>query len=106
VTRRRLVRERRAQEDLAGYVDYFVEREFYSVAEDFIAAYERFCELVVEQPEMAHRFETESERLREFELRIWPLGHHFPHLVFYYLTADEIRIYAVLHGHMDREEAL
>jgi hypothetical protein len=37
VTRRRLVRERRAQEDLAGYVDYFVERELYSVAEDFIA---------------------------------------------------------------------
>lgn len=104
--KRQLVKERRALEDLADQVDYYVERELFTVADEFISAFENFCELVIHQPEMAHLFEAENARLRALELRIWPLGHRYPHLVFYYLTDTEIRIYAVLHGHMDLGEAL
>ena len=76
------------------------------VAERFLDAYDHFCELVEEQPEVAGIFQTENASLRALGLRIWPLGHGFPHVVFYYLTPDEIRIYAVLHGAMDRDESL
>jgi plasmid stabilization system protein ParE len=68
---RRLVKERRALEDLAHQVDYYVELELFTAADDFISAFEHFCELVTEQPEMAHLFEAESRRLRELELRTW-----------------------------------
>lgn len=104
--KRQLVKERRALEDLTDQVDYYVERELFAVADEFLSAFENFCALVIEQPEMAHHFEAESPRLREMGLRVWPLGHRYPHLVFYYLTDSEIRIYAVLHGHMDLGDAL
>ena len=77
------------------------------MADAFLSAFENFCGLVVEQPDIAPLFfGVANERLLEFELRIWPLGHHFPHLIFYYLCEEEIRIFAVLHSHMDLNEAL
>lgn len=75
-------------------------------ADTFITAFDNFCALVSEQPEIGRAYPVENPGLAELGLRAWPLGGGHRHIVFYYLTEEEIRIFRVLHGSRNLDELL
>jgi len=102
----RLVQESRAERDVAGHLDFYLERELFDTADRFIDVLEEVFHAIRDHPEIARAFETENADLRALGLRIWPLGHGFPHVLFYYPAGEEVRVFRVLHGAMDRDAEL
>jgi len=80
---------RAAEEDLAAIFRYLFERRP-STAEDFLDAIEATVRRLEEHPRSARETEWQN-------IRMAPVGH-FQCLLFYELTADEIRVWRVLHG--------
>lgn len=103
---RRLVQESRAERDVAGHLEFYLERELFDTADRFIDVLEEAFHAIRDHPEIAPVYETEHSELRALGLRIWPLGHGFPHLLFYYSDDEEVRVFRVLHGAMERDAEL
>lgn len=98
MTRRRVVTSKRADDDIAHAVAYYVQAGTADAALGFIDALENASDLLVEHPSIGSpRFGVEVgiAELRGLALQ------RYPYIAFYTVDADAVRIHRVLHTSRD-----
>jgi toxin ParE1/3/4 len=92
----------RADADIDGAADYYVDHAGVEVGLRFLGAVQEAYSFISEHPDAGPRGQYENRRLRE--LRRWPVPGFETYLVFYRLIDECIEIVRVLHGARDLEE--
>lgn len=98
MSRRLVVTTRRADEDIAQAVAFYLETATTSVAEEFVGALEATVQLIARHPSIgSQRFAAEAglPEVRGVALQ------RFPYIVFSTEDPDAIRVHRVLHTSRD-----
>ncbi len=101
--RRRLVRKRAAERDLADQVEY-IARERPAAARRYLLALKNSFKRLVENPEVGALHTFGNPKLRG--LRMWPVPGFPKFLIFYRVTKGRVEVIRILHGARDIAQVL
>ena len=95
---RPILRERLAELDLNGHVDY-IAADNETAATRFIDAVEKAFRLLSQMPEIGTQRRFRSPRLEG--VRFWPIPGFEKYLIFYRVVDEAVQVLRVLHGARD-----
>lgn len=99
MARKKLLRRRRADQDVDEQVGYYLDEGATDTALRFIDAVDAACRRLQDHPEIGVLREFQSTRLTG--LRIWFLPDFPEHLVFYQQTEKTVEVVRILHAKRD-----
>jgi toxin ParE1/3/4 len=103
VKRLPVIRERHAEEDLAGQIDYLCSERPWA-ARRYLRAVEAAFRRLAQMPEVGTPRRFRNPRLKG--VRMWSVPGFRNHLIFYRVTGDAIEVLRVLHAARDVRKLL
>ena len=101
---KKILRRRRADQDVVEQVDYYLEEGVDAVALRFLDAVDAACHRLRDHPEVGPVRKVQNPRLAG--LRLWFVPDFPEHLIFYRVTEETVEILRILHAKRDVDSIL